>query len=96
MGLAFKIRPRYSSYESCGIMETNSVSGAANGLSTVVCFGAEGAGRRETKIQPYQFEEMLRQAWLILNSRERVNGGATCSVGHEHSSAVVSAGDASG
>lgn len=61
-------------------METNNVSGSANGLSTGACFGAEGAALRETKIQPYQFGEMLRQAWLILNSREQVNRGPTCSV----------------
>ena len=78
---------RQLSCESCGIMETNSVSGSANGLSTGVCFGAAGAALRETKIQPYQFEEMLRQAWLILNSREQVNKGTSCSVDYEQPSA---------
>ena len=50
-------------------MNNNEVCDSA--LSVGVCLATEPR-RSETELQPYQFQEMLRQAWLILSSRGRV------------------------
>lgn len=52
-------------------MENNEVRDFSKGLSVPVCF-ADGPGRSDNRLQPHEFEDMLRNAWLILSSSERV------------------------
>jgi hypothetical protein len=52
------------------LMKNDQVPDSGRGLSVGVCFAVEPTSSA-TKIQSNEFDEMLRQAWLILTSRER-------------------------
>ena len=51
-------------------MKNNELCDSSHGPSVGICLAAQTTPSG-TKLQSYEFEEMLRQAWLILNSREQ-------------------------
>jgi hypothetical protein len=55
-------------------MKNNEVCESVQGLSAGIYLAMQPS-RSETKLEPYQFDEMLRQAWLILNSPEQAAAG---------------------
>jgi hypothetical protein len=55
--------------KAVGVMENNQTCDPVNGLSVSACLPSDSY-RPETQLQPSQFEAMLHEAWLILNSRK--------------------------
>jgi hypothetical protein len=55
--------------KAVGVMENNQVCDPVKDLGVGICL-ATNSHRTETQLQPSEFEALLHEAWLILNSRK--------------------------